>query len=96
MGSIVSINHNPHTWPVHDKGLKTTSAYGNKPILQVEYGTIDDHPYGTQPLTMYMHKQIYDNLLSGRYSIDNQAYTELVILDESDKSIKPLEKDFLY
>lgn len=78
MGSIVSINRNPRTWPAYEsqKRLKDTG----EPLMHIEYGTFDDYPEGALPMSMYMRQTVYQALLDRKYKVDyDRSKSELII-----------------
>ena len=82
MGSIVSFNRNPKTWP----------AYPTEKSLRETYGEFDDDPTGTSPLTIYMRKHIYDNLMNDQYRIEYDRGTAMFKLydKETNEPIHPI------
>ena len=90
MGSIVSFNRNPKTWPAYptEKRLRET----NEQLISVEYGEFDDDPTGTSPLTIYMRKHIYDNLMNDKYRIEYDRDTAMFKLydKETNEPIHPI------
>ena len=67
MGSIVNFIKNPNAWHIYltDMRLKDT----NEELMFIEYGSLNDYPEGDSPLTMYMRKSIYDNLVKEAYFV---------------------------
>lgn len=95
MGSITSINRNPKSWPVLDRG-ETLKATG-EPVLKVRYGTCDDYP-DISELSMYMRKSVYDRCLSGEYAVSPESglATGLVLMDRDRAPVPPVKTGVVY
>lgn len=95
MGSITSINRNPKSWSVLDRGetLKSTG----EPVLKIRYGTCDDYPDMSE-LSMYMRKSVYDRCLSGEYVVSPESgpANGLVLMDKDRRPVTPVKAYFVY
>lgn len=95
MGSITSINRNPKSWSVLDRGetLKTT----DEPVVKVQYGACDDYP-GMYELSMYMRKSVYGKCISGEYAVSPESglVTGLVLVDRTGNPVPPVKTGVVY
>lgn len=88
IGSITYINRNPKQWRAYDSGKKLKPEFGGEKLMVIYYGTFDDDPDGTCEMTMYMRESVYNNLMTGTYSVSPNSMHRLIILDEN-KHIVP-------
>lgn len=94
MGTLSYMERNPRRWYMYDEGLLLKTG---ESIVQVTAGHTDDDYGGYGDIKFFIRKDIYDNLIAGKYTLSITSDSAwIVVFDEHGNEIPCLVRGYFY